>query len=59
MKTREIIECINGNGGIDQNHIMSSARQDGVSTFEYLRDYVKSNYDCHGNTANAVARYFI
>jgi hypothetical protein len=58
-KSQEIIESINGNGGLDVNYMRSCAKQDGVSVSDYVTLWVKNYYEVHGNTARVVANYFI
>lgn len=58
-KANEIIEHIRENGGLDMEYIERCARQDGVTCYEYLYDYIKKAYNCHGNTARVVANYFL
>lgn len=55
---KAIIERIEENGGLDMCYIRCSARHEGISIRQYVVEYVKSSFACHGNTANAVADYF-
>lgn len=56
--SKQIITEIKENGGLDMGHIERTARLDGVSVSEYLREWIKSIYNVHGNVANRVADYF-
>lgn len=58
-KSQEIINVINGNGGLDSNYMTSCAKQDGVSLSDYVTSWVKNYYDVHGNTARVIAKYFV
>lgn len=57
-QARKIINEINENGGFDLRYMRAAAKQDGVSFFEYVKTYIKSFENCHGNTARKVAEYF-
>jgi hypothetical protein len=58
-KAKEIIKNIKENGGLDMRLMERNAKEDGISTREYLKDWIKGYFECHGKTANIVADYFI
>jgi hypothetical protein len=57
-KAKEIIKNIKENGGLDMRFVERNAREEGMSTREYLKDWIKGCFECHGKTANTVADYF-
>ena len=57
-KAKEIIKEIQGNGGLDMRFIERNAREEGITVREYLKDWIKGYFKCHGKTANIVADYF-
>ena len=59
MKTKEIINQINENGGLDINYCKYAAKKDGYSLYRYLREYIKSYYECSNYVADKVARYYL
>lgn len=59
LKYLEIIKSIEENGGLDLKHMEFCARADHkVFGVDYISEWIKAVYKCHGNTANAVARCF-
>lgn len=56
---KSIIKNIEENGGLDMRYIRYTAERDDATARDYIVDYVKNGYNCHGNTANAVADYFL
>ena len=54
-----IIRDIEKNGGLDLNRIHYLARLVHCHPFEIVYDYAKLYYNCHGNTARAVAKHYI
>ena len=58
-KARDIINTINGNGGLDLSFMRYNARQENKSLERYMYEYVKDCYECHGNTARAVIDYYL
>jgi hypothetical protein len=57
-KSLEVITTINSNGGLDISQMRRNAKSDGVTLFEYIKQYVKNYYNVHGNVARVVANYF-
>lgn len=66
MTTKEIIKCIESNGGIDmsmirQAHIddIRNRRITPVSLDKYFIDYIRNNYNCSHYVANKVMLYYL
>lgn len=59
MKYIGILEDIKSNGGLDMAMVEYNAKHDGVTVREYLYTFVKSQYGCHGNTANKVVSFLM
>ena len=60
ITAKDIIHYYNGNGGIDWEYIRLCHKQAGYADINRKRfvESLKHTWGCHGNTANAVARYY-
>ena len=58
MKTLEVIEHIDGNGGLNFNHLRWCAKQDGEQFSVWLTDYIKEYFSCSRYVAGKVADYY-
>ena len=66
MTTKEIIEYIDSNGGIDMSMIhraynddIRNRRIEPISLEKYFRDYIRNNYNCSHYVANKVMLYYL
>lgn len=66
MTTKEIIEHIESNGGIDTPMIYRTYLDDirnnrikPISLEKYFSDYIKNNYNCSYYVANKVMLYYL
>ena len=58
MKTLEIIKHINGNGGLNLNHLRWCAKQDGEHFSVWLRGYIKGYFGCSRYVAEKVTNHY-
>lgn len=58
MKTQEIINNIESNGGLDYGFIKMQARREGVTVEKYITNYIKANFACTLYVAKKVAQYY-
>jgi hypothetical protein len=59
MKAKQIIQEIRELGGLDLNFMERNAKEDGLSLRDYVTGWVKEYFNCHGNTARVVSKYFV
>lgn len=58
MRTNEVIELIESNGGLDMQFIEWNARREGKTVRQYIKEYAKGYDGVSDYVANKVAEYY-